>query len=300
MIKSKLLLLTGILASIALPAYAQFSVDFTTAEGYSSTTDPLGNNADWSVFDGTGSSGNRLDPNAFTVNGTNGTMTLDPNAESGFRSATYVGTGGLFSETTMSFESNISFSYTNGSSSIRTGAANIPTFQIQDSVNTSHGVTFAIRHLQPAGGAPTNGNLFNIAITNNFDGTNDNAFSSQIDGSALGLSIDGAGDWIDGQSIDLLAIGSTVFDGVDTWTSTFELRNASNNDLLLTIAQSTFDADNSFLNNDQRVRVYPLNMDTEEVSVTLDNISVSAIPEPSTLAFLSVFLLTLVARRHGR
>lgn len=275
--------------SMALPASAQFIVDFTAAEGYSSG--PLGSNADWTVFDGSGS-----DPNTFTVDASgSGTLTIDP-SQPQFQSASYVGSGSTFTGNNYFGQSALSLDYANGTTSILSGAMQIPTFTFNNASTPSENMSFILRQIAPSGGDPNNGNRFNLAVGSNISGSNVTDFSSTFSGTDIGLAIDGSGNWTDGQSDSLRIDFEAEYLGSDQWEQTITLFNIDTAMEVETISHIVTDNDGSFETNDHIFRVFPLNMDDLQAAVNIDNIGVAVVPEPTTSSMMALGIAALMFR----
>lgn len=282
-IKQALLLSLGLLPSCFLSA--QFSADFTTAEGYSSGT--LGSNADWSVFDGSGS-----DPNTFTVDASGpGNLAIDP-SQSGFQAAEYIGSGTPLTENNYLGVMSFSLDYTPGSSA--TIAGSVPVLpQVQYAViGGSEAINFGVRQV-------TGTNTFNIFIVDTFNGSNQAVFSTTLSGTDIGLSIDGSDNWLDGQSDALSLTFDAVYLGSDMWQQTTTLTNTNTSTVVTSTTQTTTDTDGSFAAANQRFRIIPSNMNLYDVTSNVDSVSV-AIPEPSTYALIfgAGALGLIIARRN--
>lgn len=249
---------------------AQFAVDFTTAEGYADGA--LGSNAGWNVYDSSGS-----DSNTFKVIGSDsGTMVIDPTSN-GFQAAMYSGKGGTLKTNTYYAECSLKLDFKNGTTSIiADGAVVLPVFEIQNAGQPSESASFGLRQVSANG---KDGNRFNIFSLNKFNGSNSGEFSNMFSGKELGLSIDRSGNWTDGQSDTLTLTFSLVHKGDNKWTETVTLANADTSKVIATASRTVSDNDGSFASNDNRLRIYPLNMATVEVAVALDKLSLAVDPE---------------------
>lgn len=281
-------IITALVCSIPGLALAQITVDFSN---YSDGS--LSSSSDWNVFNSAG-------PDPFTVSG--GQLVVDPaDTFTGFSGATYVGTGNTLSSQFYQVDINFSLDFTNGTSSVRSGASVMPQYELitkwpETPVNTAR---FGIRHVAPFGGT---GNVFTIFVGDNFNGTNNNSFSPGFFGTDIGLAVDGSDNWSDGQSIELILSYTLEGDGANNWTHSLLLLDASDSSVLSEIVNfAATDTDGSFSTFDNQFRFYPQNMEQEQVATLINSIGLTTVPESSTFALLTgagAFGLILLGRRR--
>lgn len=276
--------------SVSSISSAQFSMDFSTY-----TNGALSSSPDWGVFNSAG-------PDPFTVSG--GQLIIDPaDSWTGFSAASYNGSGGTFNSQFYKADIRFSLNFSNGTSSIRTGASVMPQFEIENTDFGGETVRFGIRHVAPFGGSPSDGNVFNIFVGDrlNGGGSDTGAFSAGFFGTEMGMTVDGSGLWTDGQSNDLILSYTLTGDGANNWDHELNLIDAGDSSIISTITLSSTDTDGSFSAITQRFRFFPANMQVEQAATHIDSISLSTVPEPSTFALLAgVCVLGFIAIRRRK
>lgn len=252
-------IITTLICAIPALAFAQFSVDFST---YSDGS--LSSFSDWDIFNSAG-------PDPFTV--TSGQLVVDPaDTWSGFSAARYQGTGGTVNSQYYQVDINFSLDFTNGTTSIRSGASAMPVYELQVSDFGAEVVRFALRHVAPFGGAPEDGNVFNIFVGDTFNGSNNEAYGPGFSGTLMGMAVDGTGLWTDGQSIDLILSCTAIGDGANNWELVLELINAGDSSVISTVSLSATDTDGSYSAKSQFLRMYPQNMQVEQSATRINTI----------------------------
>lgn len=278
---------TTLICTIPGLALAQISVDFS-----SYSDGPLNDSPDWSVFNSAG-------PDPFTVSG--GQLVVDPaDTFTGFSGATYVGTGGILSSQYYQVDINFSLDFTNGTPSVRTGGSVMPQFELltawpETPVNAAR---FGIRHVEPFGGT---GNVFNIYVGDNFNGSNNNLFSPGFFGTDIGLAVDGSDNWSDGQSKDLILSYTLTGDGANNWSHSLQLLDASDSSVISEIVNlAATDTDGSFSSLANQFRFYPESMQVEQQATLINSIDLTTVPEPSAFVLLAGLLAlgTIAVRRR--
>lgn len=262
------------LALICLLPYsmitAQFSVEFSSGEGYQDGE--LRQHQDWQVFDASGT-----DPDTFTTNTTDsGRLLIDP-TKPGFQVATYTGKGSQLSSSTYYVVSVFQLVYRVGSSSIiRQEPAVLPVYELQNTSLTTESVSFGLRQVSDTGNT---GNQFNILTVNKLNGSNNANFSNLFSGEAMGLAIDNSGNWTDGVSDVLALLYSLEYQDNKKWIEKILFFNVETSTRITTFRREILDSDNSFLESVSRFRMFGLHMETVDVAVNLNSISVKVAKE---------------------
>lgn len=262
------------LALICLLPYsmitAQFSVEFSSGEGYQDGE--LRQHQDWQVFDASGN-----DPETFTTNTTDsGSLVINPK-KPGFQVATYTGKGSQLTSNTYYFVSVFQLAYPVGSSSIIGGEpAVLPVYELQNTTLTTESVSFGLRQVSTN---RTSANQFNIFTLNKLNGSNNANFSSLFSGEAMGLAIDKSGNWTDGVSDVLALLYSLEYEDNNVWIERILFVNIETSARITIFERKISDADNSFAESASRFRMFGLYMDTVEVAVILNEISMKVAKE---------------------
>lgn len=244
--------------------FAEFSVEFTAEESYLDGS--LAQSPKWQVFDASGK-----DAACFTVDAEEpGTLLIDP-TESGFQVAAYTGEGGNLTSNTYYIVSTFRLIYPEGNSSlVKEQPVVLPVYEIQNTKLTAESVSFGLRQVSTTA---SKANLFNVFTLNKFEGSNDASFSTLIKGEDIGLAVDDSGNWTDGNSDMLAFLYSIIYKGENVWVEKVLLFNAERSAQVVTFSRTIKDSDNSFAENAGRFRIYGLFMDTIEVAVALDSIT---------------------------
>lgn len=258
----------SLLLSILLPgsiATAQFSVEFSSGEGYQDGKLRL--NPDWQIFDGSGA-----DPDTFTTKTEgSGSLVIDP-TEEGFQVAAYAGSGSDLTSNTYYIVSAFQLVYPEGSSSvIRQQPVVLPVYELQNMGLQSESISFGLRQVKGGGNS---GSQFNIFTLSKLNGSNDANFSNIFKGDAMGLSSNSSGKWTDGTSDVLALLYSIEYQGDNKWVEKILLTNVETSTRIVTLKRTVSDADDSFADNPGRLRMYGLFMNTIDVAVKVDSISV--------------------------
>lgn len=255
--KKLILLLIGFACCSFLPA--QFTTDFSSAEGY--VAGDLTSNASWNG-----------PPGAFTVDASgSGTVAFDPTDL--WQAAAYVGPGGVMSTNNYTASSVFTLDFSTGQSSSIVGALVLGLYEFRNASRFSEYSGFGLRQTEGAG-------TFNMFVINTLNGSNATAFSGAIAAEDLGLSVDGSGNWMDGTSDELALSYSLQFDGT-SWNQALTLTNLTLNLEVISVSLSSTDDDASFRDADQTFRISTDKMNQNPVMLTIDEIEITASQPPS-------------------
>ena len=142
-----------------LYSFAQFSTDFTAAEGYS--YGDLVSNPNWN-----GPSGIfMVDPSG------DGTVTIDPQAL--WQATAYVGSGSRMSTNNYSAASRFTLDFASGAASTMTGAQVLGLYEFRNKSKFTEYSGFGLRQTDGAG-------TFNMFVINTLEGSNATAFSLSL------------------------------------------------------------------------------------------------------------------------
>lgn len=253
--------LLSVLAGIAPCVFlsAQFSIDFTTAEGYSAGD--LVSNSNWNGPFG-----------AFTVDpSASGTVTMDPTAL--WQATGYLGNGSVLSQNNYTATSAFSLNFTPGESSTITEAFVLGLYEFRNASIFPEYSGFGLRQVEGSG-------RFNMFVINTLNGSNSTKFSGLIDAADLGLSVVGSGTWLDGTSNELELSYALEYDGTN-WNQSLTLTNLTTGSTITTVSLSTIDNDASFRDADQNFRISTDRMNENPVTLTLDSIEVTTTDNPT-------------------
>ena len=244
---------------------ADVSIDFTKAQDYEKGV--LSQHEDWTSFDAS-----KSDPDTFTVEPAgSGVLRIDPTS-TGFQVADFVGKGSELSKNCYTGEMSLLLKYTPGTNAtVSYGVPVLPQIQFGNVEAGREGLSFGIRQVMGT-------NTFNIIVASTLNGDVEAAFGKGFTGEAIGLSVDAEEKWTDGESDMLSLTFALKNEGENQWVVSSTLTNTSTSEVITQVEKTFTDTDGSFGENNQRVRIIPANMNTQDVAVLLDKIEVSENP----------------------
>ena len=271
----KVLTILAALGAPLLPsAFAQLSTSFTSAEGYASGQMVNATSAGlWSPFPV-----DNTDPTTFVVDASGaGTLSINPEV-SGFRQLLSTV---AFSGASFSGQMDFSLNFTVGGSASISTPVFLPRLQLRNATIAS-----PVQSLN-SGLRQTGVGTFNLSSFGNGNGfVGTNAFSTGFTATALGLSVDGSNNWLDGSSDMLRLSYSYSHQGSNVWGVVTTLTNLTTSTQVASIA-STFTDNLTYTVSNKQFALLPENTYLAPVTILVDNISLAAIPEPGSFALVA-------------
>lgn len=272
----KLRFLTFILASgllyplSMLNAQSEFyAFDFTSEEGLvdGPVVDQDPDGTVWSAWNNNG------DVTWFIDTSGTGSLIVDPEIQ-GFQTLKYVGFGFELIDNAYYGEVKMMLKYEVGASSglDGVGATTLPSLAFRGLNDASKFMVFGMRH--------TGDNTFNYFCNSGPVGGWQGAFAPGFTGEDIGLAVDEAGLWTDGESDELLIRFSLVNTEADAWLMTSTVYNLTTGTAFETITLDVTDGDGSFTSQDHFFEFQPDNMYAITGATYIDSFSINFAPLP--------------------
>lgn len=265
----KSILITAISLIPAL-ALAQISYDFTAGEAFINGT--LDGQNGW----------NAGETASFTVDTSgSGTLILGPTSTQFPNAAKF----SALSANNYSGVMDFTLNYGVGSSSVFGSVPILPTIEFTQFTGGFERISF--NTMRQTGTDAYNTSLSATGLTT----TSGSNFGPGFNFAAVGLAVDGSNLFTDGDSDNLRLEFSAALTGTsgagDEWSADLTLTNLDTTTVLSTVSITLLDENGVFGANAHAFRFVPSNMQSNDVEIRADSISVSEVPEPSAFALLA-------------
>ena len=249
---------------------AFYSFDFTAAEGFTDGTinelDPECDNwADWP--------NETINPSlSFDTSGT-GNLIIDAMGKNTFQLVKYVGFGSELSGNKYYGEVKLTLHYEVGTSAKISGATVLPFIAFRGLNDASKFMCFGLRQVNQA-------NMFNFFANSGPVGGWTGTFAPAFSGEQIGLAMNEAEQWTDGESDEILVRFSLVNTEADLWVLTSTVYNLTTSTDLGTVTMDVTDGDGTLTNQPHFVEFQDDNMHLISGAVHIDSLSINFAPLP--------------------